>query len=629
MAKRPPQKGQPPIFAGGPAARPTVGLPGSAMRPTVRMPQAVAAAQGPSDGDIEKALRLAAAHLGERRYAEAARLGQKVLQFRPNQADALHLLGLVAHETGKSADGERLIEMAVRAAKQPSANMLVNLGNARREQGKLAEALEAYNQALARDPFYADAFFERGVLRNYERDARAALEDFQRVMELCPDNAAPYARAAEALTSLGLFREALVYCNKIMERDHGLPAQMFAIKANILERLSELDEAIEMAEKALSFDNAHVEASRVWARAQRRLNGHDPEKLHAALARLQAIDVRGLSFNQIRSAHDERAQIYDKLKDYDAAFAEFTAMNDAAERERQTTLIDKNDYLRQVEALIEGTVAERVQRWRHLPAQGIEPGHRAAPVFLVGFPRSGTTLLDQIVDAHPDFQVIEEQPLLRAVRDAAAKLPGGYPVALEHIDETARAQLRQTYWDVLAEEGADVAGKIVVDKMPLDIIHAGLISRVFPEAKIVLALRHPADCVLSCFMQNFQLNGSMVNFHTLPDAARLYDRVMTLWQQNEKLLPLNVHEVRYEKLIVDLRGEVEPLLHFLGAEWNEAQADPAAHALARGTIRTPSYQQVTQPIYGSAADRWRRYEKHLAAVLPVLEKHIRHFGYAL
>jgi hypothetical protein len=130
-------------------------------------------------------------------------------------------------------------------------------------------------------------------------------------------------------------------------------------------------------------------------------------------------------------------------------------------------------------------------------------------------------------------------------------------------------------------------------------------------------------------MQNFQLNGSMVNFLSVESGAHLYDRVMTLWRACETLLPLNVGQVRYENLIQGVRGEVEPLLHFLGAEWNEAQADPAAHALARGTIRTPSYQQVTQPIYGSAADRWRRYEKHLAPVLPVLEKHIKHFGYSL
>jgi hypothetical protein len=128
-------------------------------------------------------------------------------------------------------------------------------------------------------------------------------------------------------------------------------------------------------------------------------------------------------------------------------------------------------------------------------------------------------------------------------------------------------------------------------------------------------------------MQDFSMNGAMLNFTSIPETMRLYDQVMTLWQRYEAALALNVREVRYENLITDLRAEVEPVLTFLGLDWHEAVSDPAAHARARGTIRTPSYAQVTQPIYRSAADRWRRYEPFLAPSLPLLEKHIKHFGY--
>lgn len=632
MTKRPPQKGPPPALARAPAT-PTVAVPGSAtgFRATVPLPGARqgVAQRPPGQADILNALRAAAAHLGAKRYGPAAALAEQILKFVPKQPDALHLRGLVAFETGNFAEAERLITLAVAAAGNPSANMLVNCGNAQREQGKLSDALAFYARALKVDPLYSDAFFERGILKIYERGYQAALAEFDRAIELRPDVAAAYARATEAAMELGQFREALNYCEQAIKRMPAPPAVIFALKANIHERLSELDAALLDAERALAIDPGHGEAMRVWARAQRRLKSGDAGVLDRARKRLQAIDTSKLPFDQKRGIHEELAQLSDKLGDYDDAFAQFIAMNEEADREAAMRNVDKTSYLAQVDALTGAFTRDWTSSWSELPACGIERGHRAEPVFLVGFPRSGTTLLDQIIDAHPDFQVIEEKPLIRVVRDAAQALGGGYPASLATLTAETREGLRQSYWAALAAEGADMAGKIVVDKMPLNLIHAGLIARVFPEARIILALRHPADSVLSCFMQNFQLNGSMVNFHSLEDAARLYDRVMTLWQAYVRLLSLRVCEVRYEHLISDLRGEVEPLLHFLGAEWHEAQADPAAHALARGTIRTPSYAQVTQPIYSSAANRWRRYEKHLAPALPVLEKHIRHFGYEL
>ena len=286
---------------------------------------------------------------------------------------------------------------------------------------------------------------------------------------------------------------------------------------------------------------------------------------------------------------------------------------------------DRTKFIDDVDGLAAVFTKSFVKGWTSLPAAGAEPGHAAPPVFLVGFPRSGTTLLDQILDAHPSVEVFEEHPFLRAVRNAAP----GYPKSLATMTAGEQARLRTIYWSELREEGADLEGKTVINKMPLDIVHAGLIQRIFPEARIVFALRHPADCVLSCFMQDFVPNGAMLNFLTLDGSARFYDHVMTLWRSYRQLLPLNVQEVRYENLVADLRAEVEPVLDFLDLDWDDAVSDPAAHALTRGTIRTPSYSQVTQPIYSSSAERWRRYEKEMRPVLSVLKPHIEHFGYSL
>lgn len=635
MSKQPPKPRQNPLLfrpAGGPTvplppgaaggARPTVGLPPSALgRP--------AQPQRPTPAMLLNAVREAAQHFQRKDFARSGAILKQVLQANPEHADALHLLGLIALENARFADAEELIGMAAKAASKPTPNMLVNLGNACREQGKFNEANAAYERALSIDSGYIDAIFNRGIARKYESKDKEALADFDEVIRRRPDHRAAYIRATQAAMDLGLFRDALSYTETAVEKLPEPHPILFTLMADIEERLSDLDKALECAEKALGLDPSYPEALRIWARVRRRRHGKDAQVLIDIRDRLDALDRSGCSFDAGRGIEEELAQTCQQLGDYDAAFLHFTRMNEEAQREAAAISVDTRTYLAQVEDLISTFTPEFVQGWAPFSPMGKETGHRGVPVFLVGFPRSGTTLLDQIFDAHPDIQVMEEKILLRKVRDAALDFEAGYPGLLPTLSDPSRAQLRQIYWQALESEGADLAARHVVDKMPLSIIHAGLIARVFPEAKIILALRHPADSVLSCFMQNFRLNESMVNFLTLENAALLYDRVMTLWQRYRELLPLNVVEVRYENLIRDLRGEVEPALNFLGLEWNEAQADPAAHALARGTIRTPSYAQVTQPIYSSAADRWRRYDKYLAPVMPLLEKHIRYFGYSL
>lgn len=640
MSKRPTKPGNNPGFMPprpGFAARPTVGLPPSAYGagPTVQVPGMGQGAgyrmkpAAPSEAEILAALKAAAAHYSARRFREASQILQKILSVQPKNPDALHLTGLLAYEAGKLDDAEKLIRMAIGVVSAPSIDLLVNLGNALRDQGKLDEAVASYDRALAIDARCTSAYLNRGNARKLADEHKEARQDFDRFIEIRPDLPIGYVSAAQVTMQLGLYREALAYCGRAMELIPSPPAIFFIIAADLHERLSEFDAAIANAEKALEAEPGNGEAVRIVARVERRRHPNDKALLAEMRSRLEAVTTNNLPFEHRRSVEEELAQISDRLGDVDAAFEHFRRMNEIAQEEAQATRIDKNSYLKHVEDLIAYATEENFKSWRPLPALSVEAGHRAAPTFIVGFPRSGTTLLDQICDAHPDIQVLEEKPCLRQLRDAVEKIGGSYPQALGPLTEDQRQDLRSVYWKALENEGADIEGKLVIDKLPLSIINAALIARVFPEAKIILALRHPMDSVFSCYMQNFQLNASMANFLTLEDAAHLYDRVMTLWQQYRALLPLNVVEVRYENLIRDLRGEVEPVLDFLGLPWNEAQADPAAHALARGTIRTPSYAQVTQPIYSSAADRWRRYQKHLEPVLPILEKHIRYFGYSL
>ena len=286
--------------------------------------------------------------------------------------------------------------------------------------------------------------------------------------------------------------------------------------------------------------------------------------------------------------------------------------------------VDGRGYLARIDVLTKRFTSDWVAGWRNLESRGGPPGL----VFLVGFPRSGTTLLDTILRSHDDIAVVEEMPTVHLMRRALDRLPGGHPDGLAELGPAHLEALRQVYFTEL-DKHLEPEGRpaVVVDKLPLNLVEAGLIYRIFPQARFLFVQRHPCDCVLSCFMQDFKINDAMVNFLDLEDAARLYDKVMTLWQKYLAVLPLQVHTVRYESLIEAFEETLAPLLDFLGVEWDDGVRNYAETASRRDRIDTPSYYQVTQPLHTRARDRWERYSKNMQPVLPTLLPWARRLGY--
>ncbi len=254
------------------------------------------------------------------------------------------------------------------------------------------------------------------------------------------------------------------------------------------------------------------------------------------------------------------------------------------------------------------------------------PPPEQCPVFLTGFPRSGTTLLDQVLDSHPETQVIEERGLMAVLQHELAS-QGPFPGILASLDKAAIEKLRERYYALAGNEIEALPGRLLIDKLPLNITNAGLIYRVFPNARFVFALRHPADVCLSCFMQNFRPTDAMANFFSLASTVEFYASAMALWQTYRERLPLTVHTVRYEDLLDDFRGQAGSLLEFLGLGWHDSVAAFHEHARRRARINTPSYHQVSQPLYTDARFRWHRYRAQLEPYLGQLAPWINAFGY--
>lgn len=406
--------------------------------------------------------------------------------------------------------------------------------------------------------------------------------------------------------------QALAICEAIVQQ---IPSEApgaieaHAQRALLLERLNRAAEAEAVADRVLRMAPQHAVAALARARCLRRRG-----ELEGARTQLQVVP----SDQSTPDLLFERGRICDRLRHHADAMHAFVRANQqlstgfpAAQRQMLPRLIARTQQ-----------VCSRVpvDRWTPIPA-----GDRPAPLFLVGFNRSGTTLLDRMLDAHPDAHILEEVAALDAAREA---LGTAYPDRLHLLNATDADRARRAYFAVVDRHLPRSTPGLRVDKLPLNTISLPLIYRLFPDARVVFSLRHPCDVVLSNFMQPYAPNAITIHFDSLAAAAELYSRVMTLGILLQKVLPLPILEIRYEDLVEDWALQLRRLLDFAGLPWSPELLRYRERAGGGSHIKTPSYDQVVEPVYTRARGRWHHYRAHLAPVLPTLQPFIERFGYA-
>ena len=315
--------------------------------------------------------------------------------------------------------------------------------------------------------------------------------------------------------------------------------------------------------------------------------------------------------------HGLMAKVEDRLGDTAGAFAQAEQMHRAVPGDSEWRS-RAAQYRRRLRALADILSSD----WKARLAE-VLPGPRRPPAFLVGFPRSGTTLLDTFLMGHPDLQVLEEQPMLGAASAVVGDLG-----ALPNLSSADLERARSAYFGELDRHVHRDAPGLVIDKLPLNMLGLPLIRALFPDAPVIFAQRHPCDVVLSGFMQSFVMNEAMACYLDLADAADFYDVGMGVWQRSREIFPDHIHISVYERLVADPEASLRPLVDFLGLEWRPTLLDHQSTAIARGAISTPSYDQVVQPLNKTASGRWRRYEEQLAPALPVLLPWAERLGYA-
>ena len=254
---------------------------------------------------------------------------------------------------------------------------------------------------------------------------------------------------------------------------------------------------------------------------------------------------------------------------------------------------------------------------RHPPAgQAGNVDATACPVFLLGFPRSGTTLLAEILGRHPHIALLQEQKGVDAVKDFLKARPGGYPGALLSLTETERAGARAAYWKRLMPALAGKASQLTVDNLVVDSLHAGLLACIFPDARFVEIVRHPLDVCLSGFMQYTRSPKSLLSLSSLPRFAHVYSQMARLAETHRSVLGPRCHRLHYEKLVADPAGEMGRVLDFLTLPWQAEVLSDGERG--RRYIATPSYRQVVEPIYHSSIHRWKKYARCVEPIVDTL-----------
>ncbi len=500
---------------------------------------------------IEQGMQLHRAH----RFREAEYVYQAVLRESPQHPDALNLMGVLAIEAGQNDVALDYLRKAVKLSpRQPM--YLNNLGNALIVAGHYEEALPHLKKAVAREPLYTEAWSNLGKAYRMMGDMAEAQKHFNKALAISPAFVRAQAGLADIDSEMGRFGPASETFNKILQLE---PRNVEALCGIAQTRKFTVDDPIIAAFKQVLRDG-------------------------------------GLRDDQLAPLHHAFAKICNDIGAYDDAFMHFARGKELKKLKFHMALH------RQTYAAAKATFTPEFYSARK------DFGNSdARPIFVVGMPRSGTTLTEQILASHPDIAGLGELPDMRKVArtlEYGSPQPETFTSRVKELDRSKISELAKTYLKAYARTSAEF--QRIVDKSPHNYEVLGLIALLFPNARIIHCRRDPLDNCVACYMQNFnESHGYNGDLAVLGAYYREYEGLMMHWQS---ALPIPILEAKYEDMVADQDGMTRRLIEFTGLPWSD---ECLRFFDLERQVRTPSRWQVRQPIYSSSVGRWKHYEKFL------------------
>lgn len=586
-------------------------------------------------------------------FAAAQLICVSVLTTMERHPRALGLLGQALFSLGKHEEAVRIFN-ALTLLEPAVSQHWQNLAAALRPLKHFDPAIAAFDRALRLAPPSAALLYNLGVLQMERCDYNAAYLALRDAVRLAPADATMRWAFAQCCYDIVNLKESLETLEHWQECT-GLNADITIRIVFLLVMMGAADAAEPAMSELLANPPRGGRAAVVFASLLERLHrldearaiinsleldrslDTDPDRLLVSAVLAERAGERGAARERLGVAlehHTEfvhRHHLLYRLAKVDDALGLYEDAYAAADEAHRSQI-----------AFIERSMGRTPQQESRILARATrgcdlvdvatwntrEPAIEDSPVFVVGFPRSGTTLLEQVLDAHPALKSMDEQPFILMAHEEIVSRGIRYPDQLGQVSTQDLQDIRGRYWQRVGKKISLAPGERLVDKNPLNLLVLPVIRRLFPNAHIILAIRHPCDVLLSCFMQNFRAPELALLCRDLPTLAHAYDIAFTFWYSQWAILRPSSYELRYEQFTAEFTTEVQKLTEFLQLPPNEAMLAPAERARSKGFVSTPSYAQILEPVNTRSVGRWQHYKQRFDPVLPTLMPWLERWGYS-
>ena len=564
--------------------------------------------------DINALVNLACVLKDSGNPTQAEKFLKDALKINPSFDFALTNLGAVLNELEKFDEGEQYLRKAL-SINSSSPMALNNLGNILSNKKNNKEAELCYRKAIEIKSDFSIAYNNLGSLLSKQGNLIEAEKFTQKAINFNPKFELAYVNLGTIKIDLDKLKEAeelFLSAIEINEKYNYAYSNLFRLYETT-NKISKLKNKIESLNQNENLIN---EILMFKARIYFREKDFITAKKYIHQVSNEWIKNTDHSTNLLYWSF--RAFIEEKVKNYDEAFKCFekSQLNLKYENTNPKIFLD---YIT--------TYRKNIDKDAFLAKTKGTKIIKDSPVFLIGFPRSGTTLLDTILRSHPEIDVLEEKPLINSVEQI---IKSKFKCSLDKLHKLTSKDLdylRNHYLEILRNNCDNKNAKILIDKFPFQTVCLPLINLLFPNSKIIFTHRNPYDTVLSCFQQSFEPNNAMANFRSIESASRIYDLTMSIWLDYKEKLKINHITSKYEDLIEDFDKHILKILNFLDVSWDENIKNYRNTAHDRGKINTPSSSQVVQPLYKSSIQKWKNYEKYFKHSNQYLDKWISYFKY--